>query len=159
MKHISLQITEKKLKDKVTKILANKDGKLVGKHYVFDNQLFNDLKKEINNSDLDVSIIRNSDYVIIKEKNMQKYATIDYVDKKIEKVNLKIDESQRATIAYVDKKIEEVNLKIDKKIDEVNKRIDAMEIRINNNILELFKIGLTPLYKKLDIELPKPFVN
>jgi hypothetical protein len=27
------------------------------------------------------------------------------------------------------------------------------------NILELLKIGLTPLYKKLDIELPKLFVN
>lgn len=46
---------------------------------------------------------------------------------------------------------------VDEKFKEVNMNMVLMETRINTNVLELFKIGLTPLYKKLHIKLPEQF--
>jgi hypothetical protein len=63
-------------------------------------------------------------------------------------MNKPIPPPKYATVDYVDRKIGEVNTNVNRKINEVN-----------NNTLELFKVGLTPLYKKLKIKLPKQFEN
>jgi hypothetical protein len=153
---------QQQYKERITSILTKYDLKQIDNYWIIKNSKYKLLENQILKEFVNIIVTNRTrrDIKFISMASKQpplKYATVEYVDKKIEEVRYEIRESQRATIAYVDKKIDEVRYEIKESqratIAYVDKKINTLE----TNILELFKIGLTPLYKKLDIDLSRVF--
>lgn len=69
MKHIKLKISSTNKNKKVLNVINKFNIKFINNYYVIEDKLFNELKKEINSLDIDLSIIRNPDYVYNKREN------------------------------------------------------------------------------------------
>ena len=161
-----------KSKQRIMEILQSHGLHKIGNYWTISNEQYkvalNQILKEF--ADINVTNKSRRDIKFISMSSKQpptKYATVEYVDQKIselkyatiEYIDQKISELKYATIEYINQKIDEVNTKIEKSQRATIAYVDKKINEVNTNVLELLKIGLTPLYKKLDVELPSQFLN
>lgn len=79
MKHIKLQFSSKQKSNKVFHILNKFQIKLINSYYVTDDERYKKFKHEIDTLDFGVSISKNPEYVIIKEKMNRTVPPTKYV--------------------------------------------------------------------------------
>jgi hypothetical protein len=72
MKYIKIKNLSTDKNKEIIKLFKHHDIKLINNHYAVEDKLFNKLKQEIDSLDLDLSVARDADYVIIKEKMNRK---------------------------------------------------------------------------------------
>ena len=169
MKYIKLLLSNRELKDKFVDILKPFHAKIINDHIVIPKNLFTDFRKKIISQHLNVSISKDPDYVIIKERNMivqpPEFATLEYVNRRFQKIEDRLDkieyrlDQMDERFNKIEKRLDEIDEKfkiVFKCLDVISKRLDVITDRLDiiTNSLNVAFSHLNIVFNHLGIKQP-----